>query len=303
MSQGPALPLVFPARAGTIFDTNLCASYAHGRGQAIQRVKEARPYLRYVAVNDARTRPEHRDWHGVVLPVDDPWWDTHYPPNGWGCRCIVQQLSGDDLQEHGYEITSGTPPLSTAGDVRPWFNRRTHRLHQVPRGMDPGWDHNVGTVRLGRAASDRYIDKLDRAPAGDTATVLGRPWRTDAFAAHLSGASDADWPVALLRPAVLDAIGGRSRAVRLSGESAVKQTVHHSDLKTADYDRVQRILDRGEVFRAGGRRVRAYLEEDSHLWHTVVKSTRDGSRTYFLTLHRAQRYDLAAARRRFESVD
>ena len=44
--------------------------------------------LRYVAVLDARTRPEHRAWHGLILPIDHPLWDTHYPPNGWGCRCL-----------------------------------------------------------------------------------------------------------------------------------------------------------------------------------------------------------------------
>ena len=44
----------------------------------------------YDAVNDSRTRPQHLEWDGLVLPVDHPFWKTHAPPNGWGCRCMRQ---------------------------------------------------------------------------------------------------------------------------------------------------------------------------------------------------------------------
>ena len=49
------------------------------------------PNLRYSAVNDRRTRPQHRAWHGIVRPLSDDFWNTHYPPNGWRCRCTVHQ--------------------------------------------------------------------------------------------------------------------------------------------------------------------------------------------------------------------
>ena len=131
-------------RLRTIFETNLRTAYARGRWERIERLQDRMPYLRYVAVQDARTRPEHAAWHGVVLPVDDPWWSTHYPPNGWGCRCTVMQLDDDDLQRYGYRLTDGTPPFSTRADLRPWRNKRTGQVHQIPRGIDPGWAHNVG---------------------------------------------------------------------------------------------------------------------------------------------------------------
>lgn len=48
--------------------------------------------LQYVTVGDDRVRPEHADLEGVVLPMDDPFWRTGTPPNGWGCRCTIMQV-------------------------------------------------------------------------------------------------------------------------------------------------------------------------------------------------------------------
>src|SRR3546814_270264 len=70
-----------PRRLGIIFDTNMRSAYAAGRWERIARTKDALPYLRYVAVGgkqgDGRTRPQHRAWHGTILPVEHVWWETH----------------------------------------------------------------------------------------------------------------------------------------------------------------------------------------------------------------------------------
>ena len=140
-----------PRRLRIIFDTNLRMATAHGRWERIQRLKDRRPYLRYVAVLDARTRPEHAAWHGTVLPVDHPFWRTHYPPNGWHCRCLVAQLSDYDLERYGYSVSPDPQSIS-----RPWTNTRTGEVVQVPHGIDPGFGHNVGLTSL-RAHGDRTL--------------------------------------------------------------------------------------------------------------------------------------------------
>ncbi|HEX7128296.1 MAG TPA: phage minor head protein [Thermodesulfobacteriota bacterium] len=128
-----------PARLKTIFRTNLATSYAAGRWARIERTKASRPYLRYVATLDDRTRPQHRAWHGIVRPVDDAFWQTHYPPNGWNCRCAVQSLSERDLGRYGYELSP--PP-----EIRmvPYRNPRTGETLLVPEGIDPGFGYNAG---------------------------------------------------------------------------------------------------------------------------------------------------------------
>lgn len=75
-------------RAAVIFNTNLSTAYAvgHYTQMADPDVLKARPFLRYVGSSSANPREEHMQWYNLVLPADDPWWDTHYPPNGWGCK-------------------------------------------------------------------------------------------------------------------------------------------------------------------------------------------------------------------------
>ena len=55
--------------------------------------KEYYPNLVYRTVGDSRVRPEHAALNGVVKPIDDPFWKTYYPPNGWRCRCTVMNTA------------------------------------------------------------------------------------------------------------------------------------------------------------------------------------------------------------------
>lgn len=73
-------------RTAVIFETNLRTAYAAGHYQQMTRpeVLKARPYWQYIGGLSEHPRPLHLDWSGTVLRADDPWWQTHYPPNGWG---------------------------------------------------------------------------------------------------------------------------------------------------------------------------------------------------------------------------
>lgn len=72
------------------------------------------PNLQYRAINDDRTRPEHRALNGIVLPMNDPFWNTHYPPLGWGCRCSVTQTDKPVKQ-----VSGNMPEVSEGFDNNP----------------------------------------------------------------------------------------------------------------------------------------------------------------------------------------
>lgn len=49
-------------------------------------------YLQYRTATDSHVREEHAILHNTTLPIDDPFWDSFLPPNGWNCRCSVVQV-------------------------------------------------------------------------------------------------------------------------------------------------------------------------------------------------------------------
>lgn len=143
-------------RLETIFRTNLSMAYSAGEWAQIEETAEDAPYLMYDAVDDNLTREQHRAWSGIVLRWDDPWWQTHRPPNGYNCRCSTIQLSDRDLKREGKSGPDKAPPIKR----REWVNKRTGEVMQIPLGIDPGFDYNPGE---GRVAELRHALEGKRA--------------------------------------------------------------------------------------------------------------------------------------------
>lgn len=75
--------------------------------------------LQYRTVGDERVREEHRELNRITLPVTSTFWDSYFPPNGWGCRCgVIQVLKGkyphSDEQD---AITKGEAATEGKGEM------------------------------------------------------------------------------------------------------------------------------------------------------------------------------------------
>lgn len=86
-------------RSWIIYDTNIRKAYAEGLERRMQdpALRRALPYAIYLHGNSKVPRPEHLSWDQKILPIDDPWWNTHNPPMGFGCSCIKKYLSREEL--------------------------------------------------------------------------------------------------------------------------------------------------------------------------------------------------------------
>jgi hypothetical protein len=150
-----------------------------GRWERIQAAKASHPYLRYVTRADERVRQSHRVWHNVTLPVDDPWWQTHYPPCGWRCRCRAVPMRRTDVEQR--EDLQRTPPEEP--DVA-WTHPKTGEVRMVPARIDPGFGYNVGEAAarwrgLVDAARDKvaaYAAAIGAQLGNDLAALVERDW-------------------------------------------------------------------------------------------------------------------------------
>jgi SPP1 gp7 family putative phage head morphogenesis protein len=117
----------FKSRADEIFNlynkTWLKTEYETALGQAqnarkwndFEADKELFPMLEYDAVMDANTSDICRPLNGIVLPVDDPFWNTHAPLNHFMCRCFLRKVDKYDDKK----ATSKAKAQKVAEEISP----------------------------------------------------------------------------------------------------------------------------------------------------------------------------------------
>ncbi len=161
-------------RTRVIYATNMRTSYAAGRFRQMKNMAGRRPYWRYRHSHAAENpRQQHLAWDGMILRHDHPWWDTHYPPNGWGCGCYAEALSERDLKRLGKDGPDRAPGMNmrqvTVGARGPH-----PRVVDVPEGIDPGWAYAPGQSLM----QPRLQKTMTQAPAVAAAGIreaLARP--------------------------------------------------------------------------------------------------------------------------------
>jgi len=140
-----------PWRLKTIYQNNLQPAYMAGRWKFFVDNQANRPYLEYVAIMDKRTRPAHAALNGLVFRIDDPFWQSFYPPNGYGCRCRARSRSDDDVTSNNLNVGNSTGRLSVT--QVPTSSKEGAPLVDVTRyeyqlgkyvAPDPGWSYNPG---------------------------------------------------------------------------------------------------------------------------------------------------------------
>lgn len=132
------LPQLPRGRLELIFRNHGQTAYMAGKCKNFDENKTLRPYLRYSAISDSRTRPAHLRLDGVIRPVGDEWWREHMPPNGHNCRCSVVSLTERQAKKMG-GITENPPQ----------------------GGADPKWDYSPcrGAATGETLALERKIER------------------------------------------------------------------------------------------------------------------------------------------------
>lgn len=77
----------------TEYDSAIGGAQMAAKWQQIQAQKDHFPFLQFDAILDGKTTKICSSLDGVIRPVDDPFWQTYYPPNHYLCRSTVRQLA------------------------------------------------------------------------------------------------------------------------------------------------------------------------------------------------------------------
>lgn len=158
-----------PSRLRTIYETNMRVARANGQHDRIQRTKKLLPYLVYELGPSKKHRDEHKAWAGLILPVDDDFWKEHYPPNDYGCKCRVRQITKREADKNG-------GPDEAPDEDRVEWELPNGKTGSAPAGVHPSFAYPMGTA--GREKS--LNDALKAAKKGQDGPKPVEPEKTSA---------------------------------------------------------------------------------------------------------------------------
>jgi hypothetical protein len=163
-------------RSRVIYETNLRMSHAAGREaqMADPELRKRRPFGLYRHGGSEDPRPEHLALDGLVLPLDDPFWEQWTPPNGWGCKCKKFMVSQADVDRLGLTVADKAPDIPTETRTV-GVNGPSPRTVTVPKGIDPGFAYNPGTAAQGRRLPEEVMEgwRKRKADAWEQLSVGG----------------------------------------------------------------------------------------------------------------------------------
>lgn len=142
-------------RLKTIYSTNLRSAYQKGQYDRTME-SDLHPYLMYRIGASVHHREQHLRWNNLILPKDDPLWNSIFPPNGYGCKCYTVAVTEARKQKYeqggvpAYNPDTGkterVPVQTTApkANYKNYFNERKGTLERIPQGITPGFNWNQG---------------------------------------------------------------------------------------------------------------------------------------------------------------
>jgi len=161
-----------PWRLKTIFQTNMQTAYMAGRERQMQAASQDRPFWKYIAVMDSKTRQAHRELNGKIFRFDDPFWDHFYPPNGFNCRCRVVTLSPREIERDGLKVSSSKGQMVPQEVADPntgrVFKTTSYRSPDTLRLLHPdeGFDLNPSRIQ-------QRLEAIEREKLKETEKAVG----------------------------------------------------------------------------------------------------------------------------------
>lgn len=207
-------------RAELLLRTHGFQAYAASQHEVMARQRDVFPLWRYQTAQDDRVRDTHAALDGVILPANDPFWNTHFPPWGFNCRCSVVPLTEADAAEID-AAEAGRPPemksrlseqqrqrLQTDGTLV----RGPNKVINVSPAREPGgYTWTPGDLKLPLAEIEQRYEPEVFGAFRTWAKRQKLPGSSRTVWAWLGGSS-GDWPDRLTDLAAVRNLGGSTGA-------------------------------------------------------------------------------------------
>lgn len=271
-------------RARVIYRTNMATSYAAGR--MAQLTAGNFKFWVYRHGNAIEPRLQHLAWDGLALAPDHPFWETHAPPNGWGCTCRIRGTNS----EAGIRRLNGDPNKKLPDG---W--KAPDPKTGAPQGIDKGWDYAPGASVA--QLITKMVPKLEALPQR-LATDLMKSWaESERFATWLADPTGV-WPLVKISDEDALAIGAKGRIASLTKWTLTKQLKEHGELQAAEYLAAQNVVDNAtlrltDIDPKSGAASRLFVmdlpTEAAGGYVLVVKATLTGDGLFVTSLRRLSR--------------
>lgn len=314
-------------RLKTIYHTNLQTAYSAGQWERIQQTKQFLPYLQYMPSMSENKRLEHKKFYNIVRPVDDPIWQSISPPNGYGCRCWIKQISKTKAEKIGI-----SDPVNL--DMETVENPRTGEMMTTPKGVHFSFNHNhdrltallkLATDKHGTEFGERLRKQVDELmidlifqpdftrnmiTVGSVAfatrfnelqSVIVNANRENSMELRKTHAKGEVWAVATISPQIQKTLDVETAIVWLSDDTVIKMIVHHPELDLLPlFKDVQMILKNAvKVVKKDDLNVIYFSVQDKH-YIATVKATRDKKELYLTTIYAIKEKDFVKQIRKYE---
>ncbi|MDR2444865.1 MAG: hypothetical protein LBD44_02860 [Spirochaetaceae bacterium] len=174
-------------RLQTIYRVNMRSAYQKGQYERAM-ASDLHPYLMYRIGPSVHHREEHVSWDGLILPKDDPFWDSRFPPNGWDCKCYTRAVTEARKKQYEENGIPTAPHLDGTGGgnvpakiqappvkYKTYFNERKGTVEQVPEGIDPTFNWNIGQKSAGKDGNKISAQKLEESKKNYEAAAAAKP--------------------------------------------------------------------------------------------------------------------------------
>lgn len=276
-------------RVQNIFRTNIQTAYNAGQYKRQKEMADTFPYLQYSAINDRRTRPTHKAMDDKVFPVDHPFWDKWYPPNGFRCRCTTLSLTERQVKRMGLQVESKDPTNTPVEIADPVTGAKLHVQQLLP---DPGFGYHPGKLVWG-GILDGFTNRLQKV----WPDLIG----TQAIAEAVEGPLFKAWyeepqgnfPVLMLADDAAQTIKAENRVALLSKESLEKNLDHHPELTLEEYRHLPAIGADPNLIVQTREKTVVLVRRKGKWYMAAVKATGDGKELYVTSFRKTNDSDIS----------